>query len=85
MNASDVMSSPVITVSPATPVPEIARFLLQRRISGVPVVEQGQVVGIVSEADLLRLHEADGLPAPRAAPDAPGRLRADAPGPAQGR
>lgn len=65
MNAADLMSSPVITVSPAAPVPEIARLLLERRISGVPVVDQESVVGVVSEADLLRLHDADGAPGTR--------------------
>ncbi|MDM0115997.1 CBS domain-containing protein [Variovorax sp. J22R133] len=66
MNARDVMSSPVITVSPLTPVRDITQLLLERHISGVPVVEGDEVLGIVSEADLLHLHEAEGVPeAPR--------------------
>jgi len=59
MNASDVMVSPVITVSPDTAVSEVARILLDRGISGVPVVdESGQLVGIVTEGDLMRRPEA---------------------------
>jgi CBS domain-containing protein len=51
--ARDVMTSPVITVSPDTPVKEIAQLLLTHHISGVPVVSDGKLVGIVTEADLL--------------------------------
>jgi CBS-domain-containing membrane protein len=57
MNAEDIMTSPVITVGPETTVRAIAALLLERRISGVPVVEKGQIVGLVSEADLLHRHE----------------------------
>ncbi len=51
--ARDVMTSPVVTVRPDTPVKEIAQLLLTHHISGVPVVEDSKVVGIVTEADLL--------------------------------
>lgn len=57
MRARDVMASPVVTVTPATPIEEIARILLKRRISAVPVVEHDKIVGIVSEADLIRRPE----------------------------
>ncbi len=51
--ARDVMTSPVITVSPDTPVKKIAELLLTHHISGVPVLSDGKLVGIVTEADLL--------------------------------
>jgi CBS domain-containing protein len=51
------MSAPVITVGPETPVVEVARRLLEHRVSGVPVVEGGRLVGIVSEGDLIRRTE----------------------------
>jgi CBS domain-containing protein len=57
MKAKDIMTSPVITAGPDTPVGEIAALLFERRISAVPVVEDGRLVGIVSEADLLHRHE----------------------------
>lgn len=57
MNASDIMSSPVITVGPDTQVRHIAALLDKHRISAVPVMEHGKLVGIVSEADLLHRHE----------------------------
>ncbi len=57
MNASDIMTSPVITVGPQTPVRHIAGLLFKHRISAVPVLENGKIVGIVSEADLMHRHE----------------------------
>lgn len=49
------MTTRVITVRPDTPAHEIARILVENRISGVPVVdEENRVLGIVSEGDLIR-------------------------------
>jgi CBS domain-containing protein len=60
MQAKDIMSSPVVTVTPDASVAEVAALLLEKKISGVPVVDQtGQVVGILSEGDLLRRVETD--------------------------
>ncbi|MDR7414972.1 MAG: CBS domain-containing protein [Armatimonadota bacterium] len=54
LRARDVMTTPVYTVGPETPVPEVARLLVERHISGAPVVDEtGRLVGIVTEADLL--------------------------------
>ena len=59
MLARDVMTSPPITVTPDTPVAEIATVLLENRISAVPVLEaDGGMIGIVSESDLLRRADA---------------------------
>jgi len=58
MNAADVMVSNVITVTPETSVREVADVLLANRISAVPVVgKNGELVGIVSEGDLIRRAE----------------------------
>jgi CBS domain-containing protein len=57
MKAIDVMTSPVISVTPETTVREIAALLFERRISGLPVLEDGRLVGMVSEADLLHRQE----------------------------
>lgn len=55
MRAHDVMVSPVVTVTPSASVRDVAKLLLERRISAVPVVDtQGKLVGIVSEGDLVR-------------------------------
>jgi len=53
LTAADVMTTEVVSVEPDTPVRDIAELLYTRRISGVPVVEDGQVIGIVSEGDLI--------------------------------
>ena len=43
-----------MTVEPLTPLKEVARLMVERRISGVPVVDvDGTVVGVVSEGDIL--------------------------------
>jgi CBS domain-containing protein len=48
------MTTPVITVRPATPVREAVALMLEHRISGLPVVNDvGELEGIVTEADLL--------------------------------
>jgi CBS domain-containing protein len=57
MKARDIMTSPAISVGPDATVGEIAALLFERRISAVPVVEDGRLVGVVSEADLLHRHE----------------------------
>ena len=60
MKAADVMVSNVITVSPNANVADVARVLLTSRISAVPVVDdEGKLVGIVSEGDLMRRVETD--------------------------
>jgi CBS domain-containing protein len=58
LKARDVMVSPVITVDVSATVQDVARLLLQNRISAVPVLDGGKLVGIVSEGDLLHRAEA---------------------------
>jgi CBS-domain-containing membrane protein len=53
MKVQDLMSKPPVSVSPETPLREVARLLCQHRISGVPVVDEGLVVGVVSESDIV--------------------------------
>ncbi|MGO8920901.1 MAG: CBS domain-containing protein [Stellaceae bacterium] len=52
--AGDIMSRPVVTVGEDTDTGEIARLLQAYRIKRVPVLRDGQVVGIVSRENLLR-------------------------------
>jgi CBS domain-containing protein len=51
----DVMSRPVVTVPPDMRLKEVADLLVTNQISAVPVVDGGELVGIVSEADLVPL------------------------------
>lgn len=54
VQAREIMSSPVLTVTPEAPVRDAVQLMLGNHISGLPVVDaQGHLVGIISEADLL--------------------------------
>ena len=56
--ASDVMSTSVVTTTPETTGEGVAQLMIYHRISGVPVTAgDGRLVGIVAEADLLRRAE----------------------------
>lgn len=59
MKVRDVMTRQVVTLSPEESIEQAARKLRENRISGAPVVEGERVVGIVSEADLMRLFEGE--------------------------
>jgi CBS domain-containing protein len=50
----ELMTTPVISVRPEVPLKEVAALLLKRGISGVPVVRGNEVVGVLSEADIVR-------------------------------
>ncbi|HXZ77867.1 MAG TPA: CBS domain-containing protein [Streptosporangiaceae bacterium] len=59
----DVMTTSVITVDRITPFKEITALLADHKISAVPVLSMGRkVIGVVSEADLLRMEEPAGRP-----------------------
>ncbi len=51
----DVMTAPLISVSPYTPVREVVRLLQTHRIKRLPVVLDDKLVGIISRTDLLSL------------------------------
>ncbi|AGL00698.1 CBS-domain-containing membrane protein [Desulfoscipio gibsoniae DSM 7213] len=52
--AGDIMTTDVITVNTHDDLEKVARLLLEHRISGLPVVDDGgKLVGVVSEADLV--------------------------------
>ena len=53
--ARDIMTAPVITVTPDTSVKDLAALFRDKRIGGVPVVQDGKLVGIVTEGDLMAL------------------------------
>lgn len=53
MKAKEIMISEVITAPPEMPVRDLARLLTEKRIGGVPIVEEGRLLGMVTEEDLL--------------------------------
>jgi CBS domain-containing protein len=52
-HVAQVMTRNVLTVRPDTPLRDVARLMTDHGISGVPVVEKGSVLGIVSQADIV--------------------------------
>ncbi|MCG6866850.1 MAG: CBS domain-containing protein [Thiogranum sp.] len=61
IQVSHIMSQPVRSVRPQTPLSEAAHLMVTQRISGLPVVDEaGHLAGIITEADFLR---ALGVPA----------------------
>jgi CBS domain-containing protein len=54
LRARDVMQANVLAVPPELTLAALEDFLLSKRISGAPVVEDGKVIGIVSRSDVVR-------------------------------
>jgi CBS domain-containing protein len=55
LNAGDIMTTDVITVKKETPLAELAEILYKNHINGVPVVDDdGLLIGIICESDLIR-------------------------------
>jgi len=54
VRVGDVMSSPVVSVGAGDELVEAARLMLEDKVGSLPVVDGGQVVGIITETDLLR-------------------------------
>ena len=50
----EIMSSPLIVATPATSIDECMALMTDRRIRHVPVVDGGEVVGVVSIGDLVK-------------------------------
>lgn len=58
ITAADVMTRKLVTLSPGTDIYEAMDQLLSHRISGAPVVDEGRLVGILSEYDCMALGSA---------------------------
>lgn len=61
--AATIMSRPVITIAAGAPLTEAARLMLIHKVRGLPVLRNGQLVGIITASDILRIilnqHAAD--------------------------
>ncbi len=54
LTVKDVMRAEVPVASPHTTIAELARLMVEHRVPGLPVVDDGILVGIVTEADLIQ-------------------------------
>lgn len=54
MQVSDVMRRAVVTVRPSDTLPRLEELLSRHRITGAPVVDGGEVVGVISRSDVIR-------------------------------
>jgi len=50
-----IMTSNVLSVAPSATIADVARLMLEKKIGGIPVVEDGQLVGIITESDIFRM------------------------------
>ncbi|NLL10440.1 MAG: CBS domain-containing protein [Methanomicrobiales archaeon] len=50
----DIMSSPVMSVEKSSTIPDVVSQMLSKNISGIPVTENGKVIGIVTRNSLIR-------------------------------
>jgi CBS domain-containing protein len=55
MKVSEVMTKNVISCKPSDPVQDVVKLMSEKDISGLPVVDGDKVVGMVTEADIMRL------------------------------
>jgi CBS domain-containing protein len=55
MNVSEIMSTDLVTISARAPVREAAGLLKKHNIGGLPVLDEGHLVGIVTETDIISL------------------------------
>ena len=55
LTVGDIMSPDPITVAPGDTIQDAAEQMLENQVGGLPVVEAGRVVGIVTESDIFRL------------------------------
>lgn len=55
LRVKDVMTTNPVTVGPDVPIADAARTMLERKLGCLPVVENGKLVGILTEGDFVRL------------------------------
>jgi len=51
----EIMTREVVTISPDTPVEEAAVLMREKKVSGLPVVEDNKLVGIITESDIFEV------------------------------
>ncbi len=56
LGVDEVMTTPALTVTPDATLLEVVRFLVEHKVSGIPVVDAGDhPLGMITESDIFRL------------------------------
>ncbi|HML02669.1 MAG TPA: CBS domain-containing protein [Candidatus Bathyarchaeia archaeon] len=55
LKVSDVMSQPLVVVSPKTEIEEAAKVMCEKKIKKLPIVEEGRLRGLITLTDILRI------------------------------
>lgn len=55
LTVEKIMSRDVLKVTPETPILDAAQTMLEKKVSGLPVMENDKLVGIVTESDIFRM------------------------------
>lgn len=55
LKAEKVMTHNPLTISPDAPIIDAAEIMFDKKVSGIPVVENGKLVGIITESDVFRM------------------------------
>jgi acetoin utilization protein AcuB len=61
LRAQDFMTTGPLTVKPDTEIQEAARLMLDHKLGGLPVVDGGKLVGIITDSDIFRLVVGSGI------------------------
>jgi len=55
IKVKDIMTKKVLTVNADDPLIDAAQLMMDKKISGLPVIEDGKVIGMVTESDMFRM------------------------------
>jgi len=59
LKIKDIMSSNVFSIAPDATIGDAARMMLERKFSGIPVTENDNLIGIITESDIFRMLASD--------------------------
>lgn len=51
---SDICSYEIVSVTPETPLDELATLMAEKRVHTLPVLEKGELVGVIGQTDIIR-------------------------------
>ncbi|WP_424357099.1 CBS domain-containing protein [Methanocella sp. MCL-LM] len=55
MKVEEIMTTTVITCAPADAIQDVIKLMSEKNVSGIPVMDKGKLVGMVTEGDILKL------------------------------